>query len=112
MPGPIDACARSTGATLPCWSAVTAVASSRLSAAMKSLRETAGASTGRGRHTRTIEDASAFEPLATIRLPSSLRMGHVPVTAKPAPMSASSIVSEPVDATDPSPPSVSVCLNA
>src|ERR1039457_4685229 len=80
MPGPIAACARSTGAMLPFCRLRSACGSSFLSEARKSLRVVIGAAAGRGRQARTIEDARAFVPLATGRLLNSLRIGHVAVT--------------------------------
>ena len=50
-----------------------------------------------------------FMPI--IRLPSSVRMGHVPVTAKPARITASRKVSQPVLEV-PASPLVSDCLKA
>ena len=65
IPGPIDACARSTGAMLPCWRVRSASGISRLRLATKSLRVVMPASIERGRQTRTIDEASAFVPIET-----------------------------------------------
>ena len=84
MPGPMLACARSTGAMLPRWRSRSAAGSSRLSALRKSRRVVRGASSGRGRQTRTTEDAKALT--RTLRATvSSVRMGQVPVMEKTCP---------------------------
>src|SRR4051812_10918985 len=80
MPGPIAACARSTGAIFPFCKFRSAAGISRFIAARKSLRVVMPADSGRGLQTRTIEDAKALVPLATGRLLNSLRIGQVPVT--------------------------------
>ena len=73
-------------------------------------REIVPASFTRGRQTRMIDDARAFVPELIIRLPSSVRMGHVPVIDRPEFNTASRKVSQPVLLV----PSFSVsdCLNA
>ncbi len=86
-------------------------ASSLLSAATKSRRVAKVAPSVRFRHTRIMLDASAFVPIPTIRLLSSVRMGHVPLTPKPDWMTASRKVSQPVLAV-PASLLVSDCLNA
>lgn len=78
---------------------------------MNSRRVTLRASSARLRQTRTMLDARALDPLAIVRFASSVRMGHVPVMAKPARMMAESMVSQPVDAVV-SFESVSLCLKA
>ena len=103
IPGPIDAWARSTGAMLPCWSVRSASGISRLRLATKSLRVVIPASAVAGRQTRTIDEARAFVPLAIIRLPSSVRIGQVPLIEKPELNKPSSIVSQPVDASEGAP---------
>ena len=57
-----------------------------------------------------MDDASAFVPLAIIRLPSSDRFGHVEVIVQPDRIMPSSKVSQPVDASPLA--SDSLCLNA
>ena len=84
MPGPMALCARSTGAMLLRWSFCKAGRSSRFSSAIKLRRVTMGASSGRLRHTRTIEDARAFVPLPIVRPVRSVLIGQVPVMEKPA----------------------------
>src|SRR6266545_3030863 len=100
MPGPIAACARSTGAILPCCNSRRAGASSFLSVDRNSRREAEGAFSGRGRQTSTIEDARAFVPLPTFLVFISERIGQVPVITKPAFTMPSNIVSQPVDAVE------------
>ena len=56
-------------------------------------------------------EAKAFVPMPIIRFPSSVRMGHVPLTAKPDRITASRNVSQPV-LTIPVLPFVSDCLKA
>ncbi len=77
---------------------------------MKPRRSVVGASSGRGRSDRTIEDAKALVPELIMRLLSSLRIGHVEVMAQPERIMPSSSVSQPEDAS----PVVllSLCLNA
>ena len=70
-----------------------------------------GASVARGRQARTILDARAFVPIATCRVFISVRIGHVPLIAKPARITASRKVSQPVLAV-PSSPALSDCLKA
>ena len=72
MPGPMAACARSTGAMLPRCRWASATGSSALSAVMNSRRVAVGASAARGRQTRMMLDASAFVPEPLMR-PCSLR---------------------------------------
>ena len=57
-----------------------------------------GASSGRGRSARTIEEARAFVPTERIRPPRSLRIGQVAVIAQPERIMPSSSVSQPVEA--------------
>ena len=57
MPGPIAACAKSTGAMLPFWRSRSACGNSRFSDARKSLRVVMGAESDLGRQARTIEEA-------------------------------------------------------
>ena len=84
MPGPMADCARSTGAMLLAWSFCRAGFGSRFSALMKSRRVHMGASAGRLRQTRTMEEAKALVPCA-IDLPGlSVRTGQVPVNENPA----------------------------
>ncbi|MYI54402.1 MAG: hypothetical protein F4110_10545, partial [Acidimicrobiaceae bacterium] len=83
MPGPIADCAMSTGATPPDCKARTDSGSSPRSAANNSPRDASAADAGRGRQANTIDDANAFEPEATRRLPNSVRIGHVAVTCNP-----------------------------
>src|SRR5258706_10071144 len=104
MPGPIAAFAGSTGAMLPRWRSLSALGSSRLRALRKSRRLVGAASTGRGRQTRTIEEARALVPLARGRLLISLRIGQVPVIEKLERSSPSNIVSQPVETLDTAPP--------
>ena len=65
----------------------------------------------RGRQTRIMLDARALESMPRMRLPNSVRIGQVPVVAKPARTVASRNVSQPVLAV-PSAPSFSACLKA
>ncbi|OPZ54443.1 MAG: hypothetical protein BWY91_01649 [bacterium ADurb.BinA028] len=110
IPGPIAACARSTGAMLPCWSSRSAPGSRSLRAARKPRRVVASACSGRGRQARTTDEASALVSRPTIRLLNSVRIGQVAVTMSPASMRPLSMVSQPVEAV----PSVSdsACLKA
>ena len=80
MPGPMAAWAKSTGAMLPCCIWRSASGNSAFRASTNSRRVATGASAGRGRHTRTMLEARALVPIPTIRLPSSVRIGQVPVT--------------------------------
>jgi hypothetical protein len=118
MPGPMAAWARSTGAMLPFCKFRSASGNSRFNAARKSRRDATPASLGRGRHTRTLEDASEFRPASRKPPGCSVRIGHVPSTEKPLLVKASSIVSQPVEVTEPgaSPASdsssLSCCLKA
>ena len=109
MPGPMADCAKSTGAMLLRWSFCSAGRSSRFSSAIKPRRVVWGASAGRLRHTSTMEEARALVPDAMERFAISVRIGHVPVMAKPARMMALSMVSQPVEAVLES-SSVSLCL--
>ena len=112
MPGPMADCAKSTGAMLLSCNFFKAGRSSRFSSAIRLRRVACGASAGRLRHTSTMEDASALVPDAMERFAISVRMGHVPVMAKPALMIALSMVSQPVEAVcfSASLSSVSLCL--
>ena len=76
---------------------------------MKSRRVAVRAASARGRHTRTILDARTFDPLFMPKS-RSVRTGHVPLSVKPALITAARKLSQPVDAV----PSllVSDCLNA
>ncbi len=62
-----------------------------------SRREMLGAPGSRLRQTSTMLEARALVPAAIIRLPSSVRIGQVPVTAKPALRTASRKVTQPVE---------------
>jgi hypothetical protein len=59
-----------------------------------------------------MEEARALESIARILLFPSVRIGQVPVIAKPALIIADNIVSQPVDAFFSSSPSSSLCLKA
>ena len=115
MPGPMIACDRSTGATgeftPPRVISSRASGSTALSSRMNSRLLTVLASLARLRQTKMMLDASAFAPEPTIRFPSSVRIGQVPVSAKPARITASRNVSHPV-LDVPASPLVSLCLNA
>ena len=78
---------------------------------MSSRREPSGASSGLLRQTRTMLEASAFDPITRMRYNCSVRIGHVPVMAKPAAITASKNVSQPVLET-PRSSRLSACLNA
>ena len=78
---------------------------------MNSRRVHFPASGARLRQTRTMLEARALVPLATVRLAISVRIGQVPVMLKPARMMAESMVSQPVEAVASS-SSVSLCLKA
>src|SRR5690606_17504839 len=114
MPGPILACARSTGAILPENISIRAFGNSSRRESENARRDVVGASWGRGRHTNTIDDAKAFRITFT-PVVNSVRIGHVPLIANPALMRLVSIVSHPVLAALSEPPvtfSVSACLKA
>src|SRR5699024_6462798 len=97
MPGPMAACARSTGA-IGLWIRVRSAAGrSDFKAATNARRVVLGASDDRGRHANTMDEASALVPLAIIRFDNSLRNGHVAVTSQPLAISPSSKVCQPVD---------------
>ena len=64
IPGPMAACAKSTGATLPRWRRARAAGSSALSAFRNSRRVAADALSARIRQTRTMLEASAFDPVS------------------------------------------------
>ncbi len=96
-------CARRSGAS--------ASGSSRRSAATNCRRVAGAVPGGRRRQASTTEDASAFVPIPTIRFESSVRSGQVPVIEKPAPITASRKVSQPVRTVPPS-LFVSACLKA
>src|SRR3989442_872531 len=83
---------------LPCCRFLSALGNSDLSALRNSRREAIGASTGRGRQTRTMEEARAFVPFPMVLPVLSVRTGQVPVIVKPALIKPSSIVSQPVEA--------------
>ena len=58
---------------------------SRRNEVMNSLRVAKGASSGRGRQTRTMEEARAFSPpFLAFAFACSVRIGHVPVMTYPA----------------------------
>ena len=97
MPGPMAACARSTGAMSPCMSVRRAPGSSDFMRWTKARWVVVGASLGRGRQARTIDEARALVPWESILFVSSLRTGHVAVTSQPAPMRPSSSVCQPVE---------------
>ncbi len=61
------ACAKSTGAMLPCCSFCSASGSSRLRMLTNWRRVADGAVSGRGRQTRAMDEARALVPLATVR---------------------------------------------
>jgi hypothetical protein len=81
------------------------------SAVTNSRRVAVGAEVARGRQTRTMLEARALVPEPIMRLPFSVRIGQVPLMAKPASMTAARKVSHPVLVV-PSPPSLSACLKA
>ena len=62
MPGPMVACARSTGAMFSRIITESAPGNSRRSAFWKSRREATGAFSGRGRQTITTDEARALLP--------------------------------------------------
>ena len=97
MPGPMAAWARSTGAMPPLRRVSTASGRVRRSSRMRLRRSVMGASSGRGRSTRTMEEARALVPEATMRFPSSERMGQVAVMLQPERIMPSRIVDQPVD---------------
>ena len=81
---------------LDSWSLCSAGFNSRFSAFINSRRVQIGASTGRFRHARTIDDASAFsKALCPVGL--SVRIGQVAVMEKPDLIMAESIASQPFD---------------
>ena len=82
MPGPMAACARSTGAMLPRCRCASATGSSALSAVTNSRRVAVGASAARGRQTRTMLEARALVPMPIIALARSVRIGQVPLMRK------------------------------
>jgi len=65
----------------------------------------------RGRQTMMIDEARAFVPIPTDLAPRSVRIGQVPLMAKPARITASRKVAQPVDDVA-SLASVSDCLKA
>ena len=93
IPGPMADCAKSTGAMLLSCSFFRAGRNSRRRMLMRLRRVVWGASSGRLRQTSTMEEARAFVPWAIVLTLLSVRMGHVPVMAKPAFTTALSIVS-------------------
>jgi hypothetical protein len=97
IPGPMDACARSTGAMLPHWRSDNATGSSFFREAINSRRVASGASEGLGRQTRTIEEARALVPIATLLTLLSLLIGHVPCIEKPEFSKPFNMVSQPVE---------------
>src|SRR5713101_9061498 len=97
MPGPMLAWARSTGAMLPRCKFLSAAGNSARSAFRNWRREAIGASTGRGRQTRTMDDARALVPKLTLRFNNSVRIGHVPVIVKKALIKPSKIVYQAVE---------------
>ncbi|KAK43607.1 hypothetical protein BG58_31240 [Caballeronia jiangsuensis] len=72
---------------------------------------TVGASAGRLRQTRTMDEARALVPWPMERLDRSVRIGHVPFTLKPDLRTASRKVSQPVLEV-PASLSLSLCLKA
>ena len=81
---------------LPCWRWMSASGSSALSALRNSRRVAVGASAARGRQTRTMLEARALVSMPSYVFVSSVRIGQVPVRAKPARITASRKVSQPV----------------
>ena len=81
------------------------------SSRMNSRRLTAVASAARLRQTRMMLEARALEPMPTERPARSVRIGQVPVMAKPASNTACRNVSQPVLEV-PASSEVSLCLNA
>ena len=67
IPGPIDACARSTGAMFPCWSVRSASGSSRLRRGDEVLAGRDAGVVGRGRQTSTIEEAKSVRAHSRLR---------------------------------------------
>ena len=97
MPGPMAACARSTGAMLPRCRWASATGNSALSAVTNSRRVAVGAF---GRARAADEDDAGGEGVGAdadaCGLLSSVRIGQVPLMAKPARITASRKVSQPV----------------
>ena len=102
MPGPMMACDKSTGATgeltPPRVISSSASGSTALSSRRNSRREMVGAAGSRWRQTRTMLEARALVSILTLPVVSSVRIGQVPVSAKPALSTASRKVSQPVEA--------------
>src|SRR5438132_14258618 len=98
IPGPMLAWARSTGATLPCCKFLSASGNSARRALRNWRRDATGASLGRGRQARTMDEARAFVLRPTLRLTISVRTGQVPVIVKPERIRPSNMVSQPVEA--------------
>ena len=96
---------------LPRWRWASASGSSALSAVTNSRRVAVGRVRSRGRQTRMMLEARALVSDADHATGRSVRIGQVPVMAKPARITASRKVSQPVLAV-PSAPSVSDCLKA
>jgi hypothetical protein len=86
---------------LPDCISLSAAGSSRRSASTNARREVVGASAGRGRHTRIMDEARAFVPKLTERTLRSVRMGQVPPMLKPLSSRLVSMVSQPVEVTLP-----------
>ena len=80
MPGPIEAWAMSTGAIAASCNVCSAAGSSARSARRNSPRVTLGASAGRLRQTRTMEEARALAASLQRIRSLSVRIGHVPST--------------------------------
>ena len=78
IPGPMAACAMSTGPAPPARICRSAAGSSARSRARNSRRVAAPASGARLRQTRTMDDARAFAPMPTERAARSVLTGHVP----------------------------------
>src|SRR5260221_2693114 len=95
MPGPMAACAKSTGAMLPRWRWANATGSSALSAVRNSPRVAVGAFVGRGRQTRMMLEARAVELIPRDLVARSVLIGQVPLRAKPARITAPRNVSQP-----------------
>ena len=107
MPGPIDACAMSTGAIVALVSLSNASRNSFFNRLVNSRLPKNLFAKGLFRHAKTIDDAKAFDSCERIRLPISVRIGNVAVIWKPARIIEVNMVSQPVDAE-----SDSCCLNA
>src|SRR5690606_17400956 len=115
IPGPIAACAKSTGAILAACIVFIALGNSLRSSRKKSRRVVEIADSARGRHERTMDEARALAPSPMLLVARSVRIGHVAVIANPDLINPSNMVSQPVDATPVEAVSllfVSACLKA